>query len=310
MAEKQRRMINPRSTTTVIQGGSRGDVHQKTVTSTDLLTKEAFELQRAGKICSDVPGVVVPDVLGVDTSSRTLSTSHFHGDSLFNHIWNSSSSLARRVMSVRKATSIGTRVGQWLRGYHQSTDNLRNEDEWGELVASAGRKLARIATARPAFLREEEVELVDGYLKAAIKSRSWPPDDFVQIHGDFTLSNMLIDSYGTICILDFADSRIGAAASDAVRFDHDLWAIGELSRRRNAIITAMRNGFREAHGTVISSEMRVFLRCWNAVCFLASYVASRDMLGFTGKWAAKRLVNVHSSWLRREVINNQPRSSP
>lgn len=299
-----RRRVNPRSVTNVVGGGEAGDIHQKTVTSPDALRVETQEMRHAAEACRHVEGIGVPEVVSMDLDVLTLSTAYISGDSLFNFLWNSTSCLSLRPLHVGRAESIGATIGSWLREYHRSSSvSTVNTDEWNELAASGCRKLARVRTAKASFLSSDEVTQIHNYFTTEAprcemeNARSY----HVQVHGDFTPTNLLITPTGHLRVLDFADSRIGEPGVDCVRLAHDLWAAGQIGQRRKKILGALENSFWRAYGTTASPLQHEFLKCWNSVCFLASYASSSHLLGFTGKLAAWRLAQVHLCWLRSRV---------
>ena len=213
--------------------------------------------------------------------------------------------MSRSVLDIEQSESLGRKIGRWLRAYHRSSleKGVGNAAEWIELAASAGRKLTRVALGRPSLLTESEAAKIRSFLEHSIGTFDFGSSmDSVQLHGDFVPSNLLIDRHGELCVVDFADSRFGPPDFDYVRFEHDLWAASEVGTRRNSALLAMRDAFHAGHGATILPPHRKFLKCWNAVCFLASYLHSRKFLGFTGSWTARRIARVHTRWLRTEIV--------
>lgn len=307
--KSQHRHVNPRSVTSLVLDDEGRGTHQKMVSSAEALRVEAKEMSRAAEACSQVKGIGVPVVLSTDIERLTLSTRHISGDSLFNFIWNSTSLVARQPLRLDQAEGIGSRIGSWLRAYHRSSiGRAHNSTEWSELASSGCRKLARVCDSKSFFLSHKDAQQIRGYLKvqAAACEKESQQSPHAQLHGDFTPTNLLVASSGELHVLDFGDSRVGEPWFDCVRFTHDLWAVGQV-RRRRSVLRTLEKSFWIAYGTKRAPLQHEFMKCWNSLCFLSSYVSSRHLLGFTGRWAARRLTRIHSRWLKTHIVQDSRR---
>lgn len=89
-----------------------------------------------------------------------------------------------------------------------------------------------------------------------------------QIHGDFIAYNMLVNNNMDIHILDFADTRIGAAIEDIGRFYELLWAIEKSSLLHKKTFSKARKVFLHSYGieeSILSTKLFSAIRALNGL---------------------------------------------
>lgn len=250
-SQKSHTEINPRSTTI-----STGDQFIKTSNELNLQT-EAEELKRLKEFDAGTPHIHVPEFLWFDTETNQLSTRLISSSqSFYNMIWNNSSikgmirgkKLNKEILFLRIEE-----LGQWLKSYHNSTKSIENTNNPSEQLVTLFN--SKIETVR------KQKNFEDGYLNK-IKAYYLPAFEklsdshylenhnisICRIHGDFNVSNMLVDDDLNIHILDFADTRIGFNIEDIGRFYELLWTMEKASIIHRKTLFMARNIFLKSYG--------------------------------------------------------------
>src|SRR5207302_9275715 len=115
--------------------------------------------------------------------------------------WNTSSLLRWRRFPLGSPGHITQRLASWLRSYH--SESPRTPPSPGPIVTAliedTHNKLAALRSRFPGTLSDSTLTRIEVYLSGAGKDLALLPAVSVGcIHGDLTLSNILIDASGRL----------------------------------------------------------------------------------------------------------------
>jgi len=298
--------VNPRSTSgsVIALNDPLATVLHYKKASTARIEREATEIVRAQRSTRDVAGIAPVQLRACDAAAGILVTYRIErAHSLFNYLWNGTSVWRMRSLTTNDISTIGLRIGSWLRAYHESS--LRTIDDAspfvGLVAADIRRKLDVLQRDRPRSLDGRVIDRLRDYLAGVDAGvSSWSRCGVATIHRDMGFSNLLIDENGDLFVLDFADAREGLAWEDVARVWHGLWGISQLSARRARLLCPSMTHLLSAYGDGIdisSHPLFTFLRCWNAVTAILVHALFGQRLGVSGWNASRRIARVNQRWI-------------
>lgn len=243
--------INPRSTTIKSDG-------QFIKNSSELsLRTEAEELKRLKDFNPETPHIHVPEFLWFDPETNQLATRLItSSQSFYNMIWNNTSIkgiIRGKRLDKQKLFQRLEELGQWLKAYHDSSKTLKSSDNPSEQLISFFNNKIEIVRKQKNFSDEYLNKIKSYYLPAFEKlSDSQYLENhnisICRVHGDFNVSNMLVDDDLNIHILDFADTRIGFCIEDIGRFYELIWTMEKASILHRKTLSMARNIFLKSYG--------------------------------------------------------------
>lgn len=279
------------------------------------LGNEARELDRCRKLNIRTPHVSAVDIMNYDEKNNQLTTQTIpDGQSLYNKLWNESSFLARLAFKGLNPAVFYSRmneIGAWLRLYHDTTEYHDKEEQVSlHLFNAFKEKVAYIRTKK--MLDEPFIDLLENRYYAEVKKIRDPEYQeenmirFCKVHGDFNVSNMIVDKDWNVFIGDFADTRIGTSIEDIGRFYELLFTMGQTNAQRKKLFINGIDSFLEGYGIPLKIHSSPFLktvRAYNVVLFLVSenYIGPYVKRLYLTKWGLRRILNVSLRWLRKEL---------
>jgi hypothetical protein len=303
---------NPRSTSGLVALGPANEqtlVHFKRCKHEFQFRAEVVELERVATLLGDaVGGISAVELCSIDAAQNTLYTKHVASKrTLFDLVWEQSTWRGLWRRPSPGLHEIGERVGRWLKIYHSTTTVLASEyvDQVTWIVDSTNRKLKAIVESNRVMVPQRLEQSIRQYLdRVATDFHAWGPQSVSRIHGDLDLANILIAPDGKLVLVDFADSRVGFAVEDVVRFWHSVRTIAAVSRRNGAMIASAADAVLDAYGIprgVLNSPLVKLLRCWNSIAFLLTTIQLRSRWGFGTRRMFDRLAAAHTGWLERNL---------
>ncbi|MBN2021539.1 MAG: phosphotransferase [Pirellulales bacterium] len=298
--------INPRSTsgTVAMRGAADESLFHFKRAEPEAIAREAAELSRAAAATRAVEGIASVRLRAHDSQRGVLVTHHVPAaQSLFNYVWNGTSPWRRRHVAGADLHRVGRRLGLWLRAYHDATHCPKMEitPHVARVVSEIHDKLDLIQREYPSHLPSHTLSRVSRYAnEAAAQSSAWTTPGVARVHRDMDLANVLIQANGDMYVLDFGDSREGLPWEDLARVWNALWGISRVGRRRAAPLSPCLSALLESYGeteNVVSHPLFRFLRCFNAITAVSTYLVSRDYIGFTSRRASRLLARVNQAWL-------------
>lgn len=272
-SHKNQTEINPRSTTIITDG-------QFIKTSSELsLQTEAEELKRLKEFNAGTPHIHVPEFLRFDPETNQLATRLISSSqSFYNMIWNNSSIkgiIRGKKLEKQKLFLRLEELGQWLKAYHDSTKTHKSSDKPSEQLISLFNNKIEIVRKQKNFSDDYLNKIKAYYLPAFEKlSDSQYLENhnicICRVHGDFNVSNMLVDDDLNIHILDFADTRIGFCIEDIGRFYELLWTMEKASILHRKTLSMARNIFLKSYGF---SEKMVATPVFSAIFALNTLIS-------------------------------------
>ncbi len=298
---------NPRSVTGLLfldDDPQKEVLHFKRSTDASVLGLEVDELYRAEAVTQGVEGIRPLRIRSYLPEQGMLLTEYIRGgQTLFNYLWNGSSYLTWRRFSSPTPRELGTRLGRWLRAYHFSTQACPREPSLftSHIARDARAKLDALCRHNRGCVDLENAEAIRSYLSRAAEGGIPVEGQLAaRIHGDLEPANIQIAKDGTVFVLDFADCRQGLAVEDFARLWHAIWAMSRVSSRRGRMLQpclAALLAEYELTGGSLDSPALLLIRCWNALCALATISFVRDHIGFISRQAMRHLGNVQRAWL-------------
>lgn len=299
---------NPRSSVAAV-----GDRFVKT--SSEPLSAEAAELARCARLSLHSEHVRPPEFLSFDEARNTLTTRTVPGSqSLYNALWNGTSLLCRlrgHSLDCGWFLQRAEALGKWLLFYHESTSC---EEIGAELSAAMERQyLEKVAFLRKAAIVDNGFldRCADHFLPElrsiidpAYRTRNYLR--FCRIHGDFNVSNMLVDAKRNLHILDFADSRPGANIVDVARFYELLWAVSKTSRRRERVfregIAAFLSGYGLPADVTETPFFKAVVSYYGLISVITEYTTRPYIKNqILTRWELKRLAAATMRWVAGEI---------
>jgi Ser/Thr protein kinase RdoA (MazF antagonist) len=198
-----------------------------------------------------------------------------------------------------------------LRAYHETTvvDIVSSAELIEHVVRTAKGKLASIMTADSSMLSPISHRTIQHYLDNTVATcHRWEAVAACQIHGDFDVSNILLDGAGDLVIVDFADSRRGFALEDAIRVWHGVDMMASASWRRRRPLAECAKAILEGYGLspeALKSPLARVLRCWNAVTSLLMVLRLRPHFSWTMARVFNLLAAANRRWLEANVFDAQ-----
>ncbi len=300
---------NPRSSTRII-----GERFIKTSSELNL-KNEAMELERYRNLHLASSHIKATEFICFDSDSNELTTRYIPScQSLFNIMWNNSSLLGflrgKRLDHDKLMERIEA-IGKWLKTYHESsffpneaqnaTDTLLTLFNSKIEAISKNKILDNTFLLKLKDLYFPEIEkLADPRYNERHKIR------ICQIHGDFIAYNMLANENMDIHVLDFADTRIGAAVEDIGRFYELIWAMEKISLLHKKTFLKAGNVFLRSYGIeeiMLSTKLFSAIRALNGLIHCISEFTQRGyMVGrLVTKVELKLITRVSLNRMAKEV---------
>ena len=221
------------------------------------LKPEAMELIRCRHLNIQTTHVKAIELISFDEAENHLTTKKVIGQELFHTLWNPTYLLGRlRGHHLQNPDTLShhiTEIGTWLRKYHDSTANQTPPNIDGSWMATEfERKMREIRESN--LIPEHKLEKIKSKCSAELQKLSSP--DYLpannafpcQVHGDFVLYNVLVDSQQNMHILDFRKTRVSSNLEDVARFYSSLWAITQTNRTRRSLLGELPARFLKAYG--------------------------------------------------------------
>jgi len=221
------------------------------------LKPEAMELIRCRHLNVQTTHVKAIELVSFNEAENRLITKKVIGQELFHAVWNPTNLLGRlqghRLQNPDTLVHRITEIGTWLRKYHNSSAGLTPESADGSwLVTEFAQKIRGIRASN--LTPEPKLKKIEQKYTTELQKLTTP--DYLslanafpcQIHGDFVLYNVLVDSQQNMHILDFSQTRISSNLEDVARFYSTLWAIAQTNRTRRSLLHELPSRFLKAYG--------------------------------------------------------------
>ncbi len=221
------------------------------------LKNEARELERLKSLNIDSQHIYVPEFLNYNSQSNELTTRFIPScQSFYNMMWNNSSLIGfirGKRLNKEKLFQRIEELGQWLKAYHNSTNNSSMHDKSFEHLLSMFNSKINAIKKHKILNKNYLKKIKEFYFPlinklADIKYLEQNNITICRIHGDFIVLNMLVDDAFNIHIIDFADTRIGFCIEDIGRFYSLLKTMEKASILNRKTFNTASNIFLESYG--------------------------------------------------------------
>jgi hypothetical protein len=221
------------------------------------LKPEAMELTRCRFMNIETTHVKAIELISFNEAENRLSTKKVIGQELFHTLWNPTNLLGRlqghRLQNPDTLVNRITEIGTWLRKYHNSSVGQTPERADGSWLATEfEQKILEIRASH--LIPEPRLKKIEQKYSTELQRLTTP--DYLsfnnafpcQIHGDFVLYNVLVDSQQNMHTLGFSKTRVSSNLEDVARFYSTLWAIAQTSRTRHNLFHELPARFLKAYG--------------------------------------------------------------
>ncbi|WP_144012708.1 hypothetical protein [Marinobacter sp. BSs20148] len=221
------------------------------------LKPEAMELIRCRHLNIQTTHVKAIELVSFNEAENRLTTKKVIGQELFHTLWNPTNLLGRlqghRLQNPDTLLSRITEIGTWLRKYHDSSAGLTPEGADGSWLATEfAQKIREIRASN--LISERNLKKIEQKYSPELQKLITPDYLFFnnafpcQIHGNFVLYNVLVDSQQNMHTLGFRKTRVSSNLEDVARFYSTLWAIAQTSRTRHNLFHELPARFLKAYG--------------------------------------------------------------
>lgn len=275
------------------------------------LASEAMALETANKlVAKDLSVSSVPFVY-YSRDHNVLITEFVSGKSLFNEVWNNTSAL--RFLTFPNATRpdwvvVFTEIYEWISLFHMCSLNsensiTRSKEIKNKLAEDINRKIFNIHLLAPSIFTKKEWEILNK-LAGMGEDSEWQSMSASHIHGDFTLSNMIINNK-KVFILDFADTREGFIIEDIVRMWAILWEVSQCGLKRYQALSPVLEQIVSCccDAEKKSNKPFMYLRIFNAIIRIHESLAATSLLSWSTRLILKKLAKIQLYFLKNEVLN-------
>lgn len=289
-------------------------VHRKHSPSSSL-EPEARELQRCADSDLETRHIKPICLIDYDSDSNQLTTESIVGRELFHTLWNATYLLGRlrkkNEVNLDLVTQRIAELGEWLALYHQSTAYKERSFSPGDwLITAFQAKVDRIREAELiSNLRLDRIrDHFLGTIEQYVGSGSQMPEQakLCQVHGDFTIYNVLIETNYNLRVLDFGDTRKSTNLEDVARFYSSVWAISRTNRRRKILLSPILAQFLQAYGVKPGVEETPFFKCnlaYNYLTYLQGhhFMQKNGFLSWNSSREMAQITQAGIQWIETEV---------
>jgi len=282
-------------------------------TSERSLKPEAMELIRCRHLNIQTTHVKAIELVSFNEAENRLTTKKVIAQDLFHTLWNPTHLRGRlqghRLQSPDILVRCITEIGTWLRKYHDSSAGLAPEGASGSwLVTEFEQKIREIRASN--LIPESKLKRIEQKYIAELQKLTNP--DYLplnnafpcQIHGNFVLYSVLVDSQQNMHILDFRKTRISSNLEDVARFYSSLWAITQTNRTRRNLLGELPARFLKAYGLPPLISESPYFRINLAYNFMAHLLAqhsSRKRLTWSSNREMSQITNAGMKWVYQQI---------
>ena len=230
----------------------------------------------------------------------------------FNWVWNQSSWIPyNRQASHLAPEEVGTRVGKWLKAFHDATTCESPDGSGGapSIIQRALERCKRLEVCpRCSRLRPLLGETGALLTRWATKCHAWAVGPTGWIHGDLHLNNVGITPDGHITVFDFGESRMGCQLEDVIRISHELRMIAGTTAKRRRYLTRFINALLDAYGSGEFAAHRHFADLVRLDCSLLALLVVTSTYehcrGWTTRWMMAQMKWQNTHFIRH-VLETQ-----
>jgi hypothetical protein len=309
---------------------NRGDMHSKlpsNASSTGTLSSytytkhtlerslkpEAMELIRCRHLNVQTTHVKAIELVSFDEAENHMTTTKVIGQALFYTLWNPTNLLGRlqghRLQNPDTLVSRIAEIGTWLRKYHDSSAGLAPEGADGRWLATEFAQKIREIRASD-LMPGPKLKKIEQKYSAELQKLTAP--DYLplnnafpcQIHGDFVLYNVLVDSQQNMHTLGFSKTRISSNLEDVARFYSTLWAIAQTNRTRRSLFHELPARFLKAYGLPPLIAESPYFRANLVYNFLADLKAQHDRrkeLSWNTNREMSQITSAGMKWVYQQI---------
>ncbi len=274
------------------------------------LTHEAEMLKVANNIKSELPVRAVTFVYYC-SNNNILITEFFSGESLFNKLWNNTSLIkfSKHPPIYQDWGVLFTNIFKWLSLFHASSINKYYTVDQSmaiknNVIEDLKKKTNAIHKLSNSILKRKEWEKLNSIICRG-EELSWQDLPTADIHGDLTISNMLVNA-NDVFILDFADTTKGFVLEDIVRLWSGIWEVSECGYKRGQILRPHLNHFLTSYGcnhNIVSTIPFLLLRTRNAMIRLHESLLITDKLSWSTRKILNKLAKKELKFLKDHVFS-------
>ena len=278
------------------------------------LKPEAMELIRCRHLNIQTTHVKAIELVSFNEAKNRLTTKKVIAQDLFHALWDPTHLLGRlqghRLQSPDILVRCISEIGTWLRKYHNSSAGLAPEGANGSwLVTEFDQKIREIRASN--LIPESKLKRIEQKYIAELQKLTNP--DYLalnnafpcQVHGDFVLYSVLVDSQQNIHILDFRNTRISSNLEDVARFYSSLWAITQTNRTRRNLLGELPARFLKAYGLPPLISESPYFRVNLVYNFLDNLVvaqqSSRQRLTWSSNREMSHVTNAGMKWVYQQI---------
>jgi hypothetical protein len=277
------------------------------------LKPEAMELIRCRHLNVQTTHVKAIELVSFDEAENHLTTTKVIGQALFHTLWNPTNLLGRlqghRLQNPDTLVSRIAEIGTWLRKYHDSSAGLAPEGADGRWLATEfAQKIREIRASN--LMPEPKLKKIEQKYSAELQKLTAP--DYLplnnafpcQIHGDFVLYNVLVDSQQNMHTLGFSKTRISSNLEDVARFYSTLWAIAQTNRTRRSLFHELPARFLKAYGLPPLIDESPYFRANLVYNFLAQLEAQhrrRTSFSWNTNREMSQITRAGMKWVYQQI---------